>query len=45
MDIDVIRDQKLGAGAGMRSNKVSVCWCRTDCNAGEHCSSLGGKNQ
>lgn len=22
MDIDIIRDQKLGAGAGLRSNKV-----------------------
>lgn len=27
MDTDIIRDQKLGAGAGMRSNKVSVCVC------------------
>lgn len=27
MDIDIIRDQKLGAGAGMRSNKVSGCAC------------------
>lgn len=27
MDIDIIRDQKLGAGAGLRSNKVSVCVC------------------
>lgn len=24
MDTDIVRDQKLGAGAGMRSNKVSV---------------------
>lgn len=26
MDIDIIRDQKLGAGAGVRSNKV---WWRS----------------
>lgn len=25
MDIDIIRGQKLGAGAGLTSNKVSVC--------------------
>lgn len=25
MDIDIIRDQKLGAGAGIRSNKVCLC--------------------
>lgn len=24
MDMDIIRDQKLGAGAGVRSNKVSL---------------------
>lgn len=24
MDIDIIRDQKLGAGAGMRSSRVCV---------------------
>lgn len=24
MDIDIIRNQKLGAGAGLRSNRVSV---------------------
>lgn len=30
MDIDIIRDQKLGAGAGVRSNKVRgfyTCLC------------------
>ncbi len=53
MDTDIIRDQKLGAGAGMRSNKVRLCmcvcvfvcvWCcRTDCIIGEHCFSFGSE--
>ena len=43
MDIDIIRNQKLGAGAGIRSNKVRVRCCRTDCIMGEHCFSLGCK--
>lgn len=41
MDIDVLRNQKLGAGAGIRSNKVRVCLCvyswRTDCIMGGSC--------
>jgi len=46
MDIDIIRDQKLGAGAGTRSNKVRLFVCvgaEQIALGGQHCSSVGGK--
>lgn len=41
MDTDIIRNQKLGAGAGMRSNKVRVCVCLFVCGVAEQIALWG----